>query len=55
MIRKVNPVAKALLTSRRRTAVVPDKRKHNKKKERQHGQRTKHVPHNVHDTDGGSD
>ena len=31
---KVNPVAKALLQSRRRTQVVPDKKKYNRKKEK---------------------
>lgn len=33
MIRKVNPVAKAMLQSRKRTQVVPDKKKYNRKKE----------------------
>ena len=31
---KINPVAKALLQSRRRTQVVPDKKKYNRKKEK---------------------
>jgi len=33
-VRKVNPVAKALLQSRRRTQVVPDKKKYNRKKDK---------------------
>ena len=41
MIRKVNPVAKALLQSRRATSTVPDRKKHNKKKERQHATRNR--------------
>ena len=32
MIRKINPVAKAMLESRRRTQVVPSKKKYNRKK-----------------------
>ena len=35
MIRKVNPIAKALLQSRRRTQVVPDKKKYNRKKHKE--------------------
>lgn len=34
MVRRINPVAKALLQSRRRTQVVPDKKKYNRKKEK---------------------
>lgn len=34
MIRRVNPVAKAMMQSRRRTQVVPDKKKYNRKKEK---------------------
>ena len=34
MIRKINPIAKALLESRRRTQVVPSKKKYNRKKEK---------------------
>tara|TARA_R100000234_G_scaffold71223_1_gene43793 strand:+ start:1013 stop:1168 length:156 start_codon:yes stop_codon:yes gene_type:complete len=34
MIRKVNPIAKAMLESRRRTQVVPSKKKYNRKKEK---------------------
>ena len=34
-IRRINPVARALLQSRRRTSTVPDRKKYNKKKERQ--------------------
>ena len=33
MIKKVNPVAKAMLESRRRTQVVPSKKTYNRKKE----------------------
>lgn len=31
---KVNPVAKALMQSRRRTQVVPDKKKYNRKRDK---------------------
>lgn len=34
--RKVNPVAKAMAHSRRRSMVVPDKTKHNRRKEKDH-------------------
>lgn len=34
-IRRINPVARALLQSRRRTTKVPNRKKYNKKKERQ--------------------
>ena len=34
MIKKVNPIAKAMLESRRRTQVVPSKKKYNRKKEK---------------------
>ena len=36
MIRRINPVAKALAMSRRRTStqVVPDKKKYNRKKDK---------------------
>jgi hypothetical protein len=34
MIRKINPVAKAMLESRRRTQVVPSKKTYNRKKEK---------------------
>jgi ribosomal protein L21 len=44
MIRKVNPIAKAMLENRKRKQVVPDKKKHNKKKDRQDGQRNKYIP-----------
>jgi len=33
-IRTINPVAKALLQSRRRTQAVPDKTKYNRKKDK---------------------
>ena len=37
MIRRINPVAKALALSRRKTStqVVPDKKKYNRKKDKQ--------------------
>lgn len=38
-INRINPVARALLQSRRKTAVVPDRKKYNKKKERQDAKR----------------
>ena len=38
-IRRINPVARALLQSRRRTYTVPDRKKYNKKKERQNENR----------------
>lgn len=38
-IRRINPVARALLQSRRRTSTVPDRKKYNKKKERQNENR----------------
>ena len=34
MIRKRNPIAKDMLESRRRTQVVPSKKKYNRKKEK---------------------
>ena len=34
MMKKVNPIAKAMLESRRRTQVVPSKKKYNRKKEK---------------------
>jgi hypothetical protein len=34
--RKVNPVAKAMAHNRRRAQVVPDKTKHNRRKEKDH-------------------
>ena len=34
-IKPINPVAKALLQSRRRTQQVPDKTKYNRKKDKQ--------------------
>ena len=38
MIKKVNPVAKAMLESRRRTQVVPSKKKYNRKKEKNYAE-----------------
>ena len=37
MIRKVNPIAKAMMQNRRRTQVVPDRKKYNRKKEKGNG------------------
>ena len=34
MIKKINPVAKAMLESRRRSQVVPSKKTYNRKKEK---------------------
>lgn len=34
MIRKINPIAKAMMQNRRRTQVVPDRKKYNRKKEK---------------------
>ena len=39
-IRRINPVAKALLQSRRATSTVPDRKKH-RKKERQNATRNR--------------
>ena len=35
MLRRVNPVAKTLLQNRRRTQVVPNKKKYDRKKDKQ--------------------
>ena len=35
MLRRVNPVAKALLQNRRRSQVVPNKKKYDRKKDKQ--------------------
>lgn len=35
MLRRVNPVAKVLLQNRRRTQVVPNKKKYDRKKDKQ--------------------
>ena len=42
MIRRINPVAKALAMSRRKTStqVVPDKKKYNRKKEQDRANKT---------------
>jgi hypothetical protein len=40
-IRPINPVAKAVAQSRRRTAVVPDKKKYNRKKEQDRENKTR--------------
>ena len=43
-ITRVNPVAKAMMQSRRRTQVVPDKKKYNRKRDKHAGE-DKQVPH----------
>ena len=43
-IHRVNPVAKALAESRRRTQVVPDKTKYNRKRDKNAGE-DRQVPH----------
>jgi hypothetical protein len=40
-IRPINPVAKAVAQSRRRTAVVPDKTKYNRKKDKDDANKTR--------------
>ena len=40
-MRKINPVAKAMLQSRRRTTVVPDKKKYNRKKDRDNANKSR--------------
>mgnify|MGYP003644196522 FL=1 len=42
-ITKINPVAKALAQSRRRTAIVPDKTKYNRKKDKQTDANQNHI------------
>jgi hypothetical protein len=43
MIRRINPVAKAIAMSRRKTAtqVVPDKKKYNRKKDKDNAEKMK--------------
>lgn len=43
-ISKVNPVAKAMMQSRRRAQVVPDKTKYNRKRDKHEG-KDRQVPH----------
>ena len=43
-ITRVNPVAKAMAESRRRTQVVPDKTKYNRKKDKDASEH-KQIPH----------
>ena len=38
MIRRVNPIAKAMMESRRRTQVVPSKKLYNRKKEKNYAE-----------------
>lgn len=40
-IRPINPVAKAVAQSRRRTTVVPDKTKYNRKKDKDRENKTR--------------
>lgn len=41
---RINPVAKAMMQGRRRTQVVPDKTKYNRKRDKHEGKHDK-VPH----------
>ena len=41
---RVNPVAKAMMQSRRRTQVVPNKKKYNRKRDK-HASEDRQVPH----------
>ena len=43
-IRRINPVAKAMMQSRRRAQVVPDKTKYNRKRDKHEG-KDRQVPH----------
>ena len=43
-VTKVNPVAKAMMQSRRRAQVVPNKKKYNRKKDKHEG-KDRQVPH----------
>ena len=43
-ISRVNPVAKAMMQSRRRTQVVPNKKKYNRKRDKHAGE-DRQVPH----------
>tara|TARA_R100001594_G_scaffold67712_2_gene102004 strand:- start:1761 stop:1916 length:156 start_codon:yes stop_codon:yes gene_type:complete len=38
MIRKVNPIAKAMMEARRRAHVIPSKKKYNRKKEKNYAE-----------------
>ena len=40
-IKPINPVAKALAQSRRRSSVVPDKKKYNRKKDKHDANKTR--------------
>ena len=42
-VKKINPVARALSQSRRRTAIVPDKTKYNRKKDKQTDANQNHI------------
>ena len=43
-VNRVNPVAKAMMQSRRRTQVVPNKKKYNRKRDK-HASEDRQVPH----------
>lgn len=43
-VTRVNPVAKAMMQSRRRTQVVPNKKKYNRKRDK-HASEDRQVPH----------
>ena len=43
-VNRINPVAKAMMQSRRRTQVVPNKKKYNRKRDK-HASEDRHVPH----------
>jgi len=43
-VHKVNPVAKAMMQSRRRTQVVPNKKKYNRKRDK-NASENRQVPH----------
>jgi len=43
-VHRINPVAKAMMQSRRRTSVVPNKKKYNRKRDKNAGE-DRQVPH----------
>ena len=43
-VNRINPVAKAMMQSRRRTQVVPNKKKYNRKRDK-HASEDRQVPH----------
>ena len=44
-INRINPVAKAMMQSRRRTQVVPDKKKYNRKRDKYHAGKDRQISH----------